>query len=361
VMLCAMPFNCRKVCLHRVLVSTAGVALVIYAALMVLTNPHLQESSCKDFNRAPHLSLVNFFVGWAQHTSTVLVVAMQLARAAEKSDERWRSLWSPWRAAGVAALCVALAIVPSLVTIPPLVLQICRVVKPQAGFVRLVPNAVWTYVVFMTMLGIGVCYSCQEHRNVAALDSALPEHAEAEEESSPSSQLTGSDTASDSAGDDAKVNVDRHFVPTWRAVARGMIFFQVVRVFVRVINTAHVFVNDHVTGGFAQMLVVESIMEQAQLPVLIGLMLADEALPREIARGLRRIPFLGNCFCCGAKDQRRKTVLDPTSLLHDGDGGSDHGDEGVGDLAAFQSMVRKATTEGSLVAPRMSVASSANF
>jgi len=82
--------------------------------------------------------------------------------------------------------------------------------------------------------------------------------------------------------------------PPW-SVIRSLVAMQTMCFFMQVVNSSMVYGSIGVQGGFAEMLVLEILLQHGQLAVLLVLLLGDERFGRHVGRACRKLaPWLFN-------------------------------------------------------------------
>eukprot|EP00928_Gymnodinium_smaydae_P073703 TRINITY_DN5685_c0_g1_i1.p1 TRINITY_DN5685_c0_g1~~TRINITY_DN5685_c0_g1_i1.p1 ORF type:complete len:714 (-),score=106.55 TRINITY_DN5685_c0_g1_i1:471-2612(-) len=253
-------------CPSRALILAYAGFLIIYEVFMLIMNPHVQTGPCHAYNANQH-SVVSLLLGWAQNSSQLMIIALQFA-VALSSRERF-GLASRKVSLAMISTCVAVSVLPALLTIPNTVTEMCSVVGECQGNISVWPNAVWIYCLLFSMVVLGL------------YDLVAPR------QSSTRDEPTSTSSSSQKADGEQVAKVTSARAPP-EHVVRGLILLQVVRLLLRVVNTSQVLSGAPVSGSFAEMLVVEGVLEHLQLPILVVLMIADVTFASDLSESVIR-------------------------------------------------------------------------
>mmetsp|Transcript_88933 Transcript_88933/g.272387 ORF Transcript_88933/g.272387 Transcript_88933/m.272387 type:complete len:763 (-) Transcript_88933:54-2342(-) len=308
-------------CPQRMLVLGYAITLVMYEAVMIVFNPQVRPASCQTYNQHfpknywVSMDTLGILVSFFQNATVFMVIAMQMMANHELQRPGRRKP----RASLPLALCFVAAVLPSFVTMPFTINEMCSQVDPAQPGKTVWPNAILCYILFITMVLLAIQYVVLHRtRRAARRDMAVADDSSASE-GDKSGDEHDSDDEVDAGGGDAAPS-DRSLL---KNVAHGLIFFLAIRLFIRVINTSQVIAANSVMGSFAQMLVVESVLEHGQLPILIALMFSDSAFPHELSSGLKQLPWISRVL-----QMRVRTAAKPGKA---GDDGKEYMDEDVDD------------------------------
>eukprot|EP00928_Gymnodinium_smaydae_P078291 TRINITY_DN6212_c0_g1_i2.p1 TRINITY_DN6212_c0_g1~~TRINITY_DN6212_c0_g1_i2.p1 ORF type:complete len:740 (-),score=92.50 TRINITY_DN6212_c0_g1_i2:158-2323(-) len=257
-------------CPGRALILSYAAFLMVYEGLMLTMNPHVRLASCQSYNANQH-SVISTLLGWTQNSSQIMIIFLQCL-VATRNSERFKMAS---RKVSLAAVSISVlgGILPALLTIPNTVTEMCSVVSEYEGTINVWPNAIWVYCLLLTMIVIGM-YDMVVNRQNSSVD----------EPATPSS------CASHKFEDEQKPRVVcARALPAH--IIRGLSLLQFVRLLIRVVNTSQVLLGEYIMGSFAEMLVIEGVLEHVQLQILIVLMISDVTFAGHLSKRVQGMVY----------------------------------------------------------------------
>lgn len=293
-------------CPGKFLVAAYGLTVFAYEALMVHMNPRINEHSCVAYDRNPW-DPGGVAVCWLQNAGRFMVLVMQLVLLAEQHGATQKSLYC---GTTTAAVCLLLALVPALVVTPNTVSEVCAVVELRPTVRRnLVGNSVFTLLLLLSFVGSVLAEMLQSRRMrrraaegaSSVILAAGPRQSESEVEAEAQAQAPaaprggpgasragsslgsgseGSSSGSASAAPSAQRPSTEGGSAPWmcrppRSVMRSLVMLQVLVFFLHSVNTLEIIQKRTVMGSFAQMLVLEGVLEHGQLVLLLVVIISD--------------------------------------------------------------------------------------
>eukprot|EP00928_Gymnodinium_smaydae_P073706 TRINITY_DN5685_c0_g4_i1.p1 TRINITY_DN5685_c0_g4~~TRINITY_DN5685_c0_g4_i1.p1 ORF type:complete len:721 (-),score=112.20 TRINITY_DN5685_c0_g4_i1:267-2429(-) len=258
-------------CPSKTLILSYALSLMAYEAFMLAMNPHVRLASCRAYNTNQH-SVISTLLGWAQNSSQLMIIVLQFLLAVRNVDQL--ELTSRKVSCAFISTCVLGGLLPAILTIPNTVTEMCSVAGDCQANISVWPNAIWVYCLLFTMCMIGL-YDLIAHRKSKRLNTAASTSGCVSEEN-PDKQ-------------EAAVICTSAFS---EHVVRGLTLMQIVRLLLRVVNTSEVLLGASITGSFAEMLVVEGVLEHLQLPILVVLMISDATFASDLSKRVQGLSYL---------------------------------------------------------------------
>jgi len=274
--------------LKVVLLAYAMVIVTSEAAALAM-NPKVDPALCHDYNMHHGWTGFGIFTGWLQNVAGFLVICMQYWAYIV----RRRSEGPPSRGFANGACMVLgsliLAIVPPFLTYPHTVNEVCSVVSPPIGELRVWPNSLWSSIV-MTVMIVQAFYAMQ-----VKLQRRRKQQ-----------QARGRGKEGVEHESDQGSGVSSEEVPNWTdctptRLAQALVFYHLLKVFTQVLNALQVQWGRHVMGGFAQMLVMECMLQHGQMLFLVVAATTDRSFC-QLVGGILRQHFMPR------EQSRRQTV-----------------------------------------------------
>jgi hypothetical protein len=241
----------------KALIAVYGALLVVYELLALALSLGADSGVCDAFGQNPWYPPALLF-SWFLHACQVALLLLQAATSLR------------WCKAPLSKRCLALLVVVGLVlstaggvlAIPTMLLETCSITEPVTSAKW---NSAWIMFVLLANLGFA-CYDAYRARR-----SRRDAGAEAELEKD-----SGGVEGEQDAGD-------------WKSgcpmsVVRALVGLQAVKLVMELVSTWHELTGGHVSGSFAEMLVLRGLMEHGQLVFLVVAMLSNQAFCKHFVR-----------------------------------------------------------------------------
>jgi len=296
---------------QRALLLCYAATLVVYAAAMAAMSPLLDDGPCSRYNASGGLSAMALFLGWLQNSSRFLLLSLQLLHTTA----------APWRVRGTAllvphlertsatarlllgctsagaallALSLLLGAVPSVLVYPNTLNEVCSAVKPRLdpATLHLAPNLAWNVLLLLTSCGLFAYGSTRPHaprRSTAALP---PTAHSSDHASDPAADVEArgrgcGGVAPGAAGETSRASLTASMPASSGlpdGLVQGLAAFATLRFFLQCVNTLLVEFDSAVAGAFAEMLVIENVLEHSQAVVLLVLLVSDSSFSGAVAK-----------------------------------------------------------------------------
>jgi len=168
----------------------------------------------------------------------------------------------------MALLALALSTAAGLLTIPNTFTEMCHVQREDREGV--LPNLVWSTALLLATVGL-ILYGNLRARRSRSMKPEAPAEVQDPE-------ALSMDCHEDEDEDDA----DGWTQGPPKSVIRSLVGLQAIRFFMQVINSSMVLGKIEVEGGFAEMLVLEALLQHSQLFALVVLLLADQHFGKQL-------------------------------------------------------------------------------
>lgn len=262
-------------CAVKHVVAWYGVFSIACTLGMLLMNPRVDPKPCADWQKSTWL-LFPQINSWLQQSCDLIALLLQFLRLSPA-----RSIQRVMLGAMFAFGCVMIAIAPGMFVPPATLAQICNSESYFASE-ALADDVLyrflgWVVVKFCVgaVLIAATVHSSKKHDGLETL-----EKYDTEEDSDTSSQ----EDASSEGQDIRSVN---GLVPN--SVIKAIVTTAMLRFIIQIINALQVMMKQTVTGSFAQMLVIETILENARPAILLAAVIFDDVFSNKISSSMKKV------------------------------------------------------------------------
>lgn len=289
-------------CPAKMLVAFYGLVLMVYAVVSLMLNPILSPYSCELFKEMELRTPLVLTFSWLQNTACIMVLVLESMLVYGPATSKKKTCLGLL----MAFACFVIALMPSLLATPNTINEICGIEKVQA--VSLTLTFAWSCLQLLIASVLAIDGLCRGRRskemNEVPIGRGRHEHHGHQSGNvnlqnlqsltvSAASGSSGTESDSESA---AEENQWQLLVPQGTILAISILF--IVKSMMQVINSGHVlFHGNKNRGGFAAMLLLESVLEHAQPWVLVIALFFDPNFTSVLLKLLHQV-----CpICCRPK------------------------------------------------------------
>jgi len=257
---------------QKMLLFGYALILLVYEALMIAISPQLGNMGCEEFNERNGWSTMAILICGFQNAARFIFMSMQI-----RLFMSYRASSSSRDCRGMLMLIVSLAMgfVLGLLVFPNTLREICSVDGTGSALQHtgVWPNAVWSIILLVCTITL-LAMALARRNKGRALGAELPSRKSMES-------------------------------PRLDSVVKPLAILFILRYFVQVINCGKVLLGSDIKGSFAEMLVVENIMEHGQLIVLLVILINNSAFSMHVGTVLERMfPWLRKQQSSSPKSRR---------------------------------------------------------
>mmetsp|Transcript_22645 Transcript_22645/g.52839 ORF Transcript_22645/g.52839 Transcript_22645/m.52839 type:complete len:665 (-) Transcript_22645:187-2181(-) len=261
-------------CTGRQILLAYSCIVLGYELLMLYLSPQVNDLPCHEYIKS-RWSVIARAVCWFQNVARLLMLCLMYFQATYWPGTDMNVGPRKRTNAGACVLfgCCAAGLLPGLLLFPNTVNEICASVGPLEYKVDLLPNMIWSCVLLVTACSFAVLPICRGSR--------------VEDEYS----------AVFSAGETPPSGPWMQREP--RHVVTSLSILFIVRCLMQVVNTSQVIASENsllregmLQGSFAQMLVLENMLEHLQMVALLVFLICDTAFEGELRQLVAK-----KCIC----------------------------------------------------------------
>lgn len=286
-------------CPAKMLVAFYGLVLMVYAVVSLMLNPILSPYSCELFKEMELRTPLVLTFGWLQNTACIMVLLLESMLVYGPATSKKNTCLGLL----MAFACFVFALMPSLLATPNTINEICGIAAVQT--VSLTLTFAWSCLQLLIASVLAIDGLCRARRSKEMMEVPIG-HGQYGHQNGQSGHVNlqnlhtvsasgSSGTESDSESG-AEENKWQLLVPQGTILAISILF--IVKSMMQVINAGQVlFHGNKNRGGFAAMLLLESVVEHAQPWVLVIALFFDPNFTSVLLKLLHQV-----CpICCRPK------------------------------------------------------------
>lgn len=291
-------------CPAKMLVAFYGLVLVVYAVVSLMLNPILSPYSCELYKVMELRTPLVLTFSWLQNTACIMVLLLESMLVYGPATSKKR----PFLGLSMAFACFVFALMPSLLATPNTINEVCGIKEVQT--VSLTLTFAWSCLQLLIASVLAIDGLCRARRRSKEMIDEVPighgqhsgHHSRHNHVNLQNLQSLTVSAASGSSGTEsdsesgAEENKWQLLVPQGTILAISILF--IVKSMMQVINAGQVlFHGNKNQGGFAAMLLLESVLEHAQPWVLVIALFFDANFTSALLKILANV-----CpICCNLK------------------------------------------------------------